>query len=38
METHPLNVAVYADGNVTELDRGVLLTADNTIASGPGSS
>jgi multidrug efflux system membrane fusion protein len=31
METHPLDVVVYASDNTTELDRGVLLTPDNTI-------
>lgn len=31
MAKHPLDVAVYASDNVTELDRGVLLTPDNTI-------
>jgi multidrug efflux system membrane fusion protein len=31
MEKHPLDVVVYASDNTTELDRGVLLTPDNTI-------
>jgi membrane fusion protein, multidrug efflux system len=31
METHPLDVVIYASDNTTELDRGVLLTPDNTI-------
>jgi multidrug efflux system membrane fusion protein len=31
MEKHPLDVVVYAGDNTTELDRGVLLTPDNTI-------
>ncbi len=31
MEKHPLDVVVFAGDNKTELDRGVLLTPDNTI-------
>lgn len=31
MRQHPLDVVVYASDNTTELGRGVLLTADNTI-------
>jgi membrane fusion protein, multidrug efflux system len=31
MEKHPLDVVVFASDNKTELDRGVLLTPDNTI-------
>ena len=31
MEQHPLEVVVYAGDNKTELDRGTLLTPDNTI-------
>jgi multidrug efflux system membrane fusion protein len=31
MEKHPLEVVVYASDNKTELDRGMLLTPDNTI-------
>lgn len=31
MAQHPLNVVVYGGDNTTELDRGVLLTPDNTI-------
>lgn len=31
MAKHPLDVVVYASDDVTELDRGILLTPDNTI-------
>src|SRR4051794_16629702 len=37
MAQHPLEVVVYADDNKTELDRGELLTADNTIDSTTGT-
>jgi multidrug efflux system membrane fusion protein len=37
MEKHPLNVVVYASDNKTELDRGVLLTPDNTIDASTGT-
>jgi multidrug efflux system membrane fusion protein len=37
MERHPLDVVVYASDNKTELDRGTLLTPDNTIDSGTGT-
>jgi multidrug efflux system membrane fusion protein len=37
MEKHPLDVVVYASDNTTELDRGVLLTPDNTIDTTTGT-
>lgn len=37
MERHPLEVVVYAGDNKTELDRGVLLTPDNTIDTTTGT-
>jgi multidrug efflux system membrane fusion protein len=37
MEKHPLDVVVYASDNKTELDRGVLLTPDNTIDTTTGT-
>jgi multidrug efflux system membrane fusion protein len=37
MEKHPLDVTVYAGDNTTELDRGVLLTPDNTIDTTTGT-
>ena len=37
MEQHPLDVVVYAGDNTTELDRGVLLTPDNTIDTTTGT-
>jgi membrane fusion protein, multidrug efflux system len=37
MEKHPLDVVVYAGDNKTELDRGVLLTPDNTIDATTGT-
>jgi multidrug efflux system membrane fusion protein len=37
MAQHPLDVVVYADDNKTELDRGVLLTADNSIDATTGT-
>jgi multidrug efflux system membrane fusion protein len=37
MSKHPLDVVVYASDNKTELDRGVLLTPDNTIDITTGS-
>ncbi len=37
MAKHPLDVVVYAGNNVTELDRGVLLTPDNTIDTTTGT-
>ncbi|MFL5283196.1 MAG: efflux RND transporter periplasmic adaptor subunit [Rhodopila sp.] len=37
MAQHPLEVVVYADDNKTELDRGELLTADNTIDTTTGT-
>jgi multidrug efflux system membrane fusion protein len=37
MEQHPLEVVVYAGDNKTELDRGVLLTPDNTIDTTTGT-
>lgn len=37
MQKHPLEVVVYAGDNKTELDRGVLLTPDNTIDSTTGT-
>jgi multidrug efflux system membrane fusion protein len=37
MAQHPLDVVVYAGDNKTELDRGVLLTADNTIDATTGT-
>jgi multidrug efflux system membrane fusion protein len=37
MEKHTLDVVVYAGDNTTELDRGVLLTPDNTIDTTTGT-
>ncbi|MDR3529882.1 MAG: efflux RND transporter periplasmic adaptor subunit [Rhodopila sp.] len=37
MEKHPLDVVVYAGDNTTELDRGALLTPDNTIDTTTGT-
>ncbi|WP_158258269.1 efflux RND transporter periplasmic adaptor subunit [Rhodopila globiformis] len=37
MGQHPVETVVYADDDRTELDRGVLLTADNTIDSTTGT-
>jgi multidrug efflux system membrane fusion protein len=37
MRQHPLDVVVYASDNKTELDRGTLLTADNTIDATTGT-
>lgn len=37
MRQHPLDVVVYASDNKTELQRGVLLTADNTIDTTTGT-
>jgi multidrug efflux system membrane fusion protein len=37
MEQHPLEVVVYTGDNKTELDRGVLLTPDNTIDTTTGT-
>jgi multidrug efflux system membrane fusion protein len=37
MEKHPLDVVVYASDNKTQLDRGVLLTPDNTIDTTTGT-
>ena len=37
MEKHPLQVVAYASDNATELDRGVLLTPDNTIDTTTGT-
>jgi multidrug efflux system membrane fusion protein len=37
MAQHPLDVVVYASDNKTELDRGVLLTADNSIDATTGT-
>jgi multidrug efflux system membrane fusion protein len=37
MEKHALDVVVYASDNTTELDRGVLLTPDNTIDTTTGT-
>jgi multidrug efflux system membrane fusion protein len=37
MAQHPLEVVVYAGDNKTELDRGVLLTPDNTIDATTGT-
>lgn len=37
MEKHPLDVTVLAGDNVTELDRGTLLTPDNTIDPSTGT-
>nr|WP_294528009.1 efflux RND transporter periplasmic adaptor subunit [uncultured Rhodopila sp.] len=37
MAQHPLDVVVYAGDNKTELDRGVLLTADNSIDATTGT-
>jgi membrane fusion protein, multidrug efflux system len=37
MAQHPLDVVVYAGDNKTELDRGVLLTADNMIDTTTGT-
>ncbi|MDB5400251.1 MAG: efflux transporter periplasmic adaptor subunit [Rhodopila sp.] len=37
MEKHPLDVVVYASDATTELDRGVLLTPDNTIDATTGT-
>jgi multidrug efflux system membrane fusion protein len=37
MAQHPVETVVYADDDKTELDRGVLLTADNTIDSTTGT-
>jgi membrane fusion protein, multidrug efflux system len=37
MEQNPLDVVVYASDNKTELDRGVLLTPDNTIDTTTGT-
>ncbi len=37
MDKHPLDVVVYASDNKTELDRGTLLTPDNTIDTTTGT-
>jgi membrane fusion protein, multidrug efflux system len=37
MEQHPLTVVVYTGNNATELDRGLLLTPDNTIDTTTGT-
>jgi len=37
MEKHPLDVIVYAGDNATELDRGTLLTPDNSIDTTTGT-
>ena len=37
MEKHPLDAVVYASDNKTELDRGVLLTPDNSIDTATGT-
>jgi membrane fusion protein, multidrug efflux system len=37
MEAHPLDVVVYTGDNTTELDRGLLLTPDNTIDTTTGT-
>ena len=37
MAQHPLNVVVYGGGDKTELDRGTLLTPDNTIDASTGT-
>ena len=37
MEKHPLEVVVYSSDNTTELDRGTLLTPDNTIDATTGT-